>query len=85
MDNSEKSSSLHEAIAVGLFELGTPDLPCRRTTFLIRDGNCVGQRFLFEGVEAVWLMGENVVRFCDQNGRMIKSSGVGTDTQEKAA
>ena len=85
MDSSDTLSPLHEAIAAGLSQLGMPGLPCQSTTFLIRDGNCAGRRFLFEGVEAVWLMSDNVVRFCDQNGQMLKSIGIETNPQEKAA
>jgi hypothetical protein len=66
-------ASLHEAIAAGLSQLGMPDLPCRRTTFLIRDGNCAGQRFLFDGLQAIWLIAENVIQFYDETGRMLRT------------
>ena len=82
MDNGIEPDPLHQTIAAGLSELGTPDLACRSTTFLIRDGCCAGQRFLFDGVQAVWLIAENVVRFCDENGRTLKSVEVG---KQKAA
>ena len=60
------------------------ELPCRSTTFLIRDGHCAGQRFLFDGVQAVWLIVENVVRFYDEKGRVLKSVEVGTAEREAA-
>ena len=46
---------------------------------------CGGQRFLFDGIEAIWLIAEKVVRFYDENGRMLKSVGLGTAEQDKAA
>ena len=85
MDNAAKPAMLHEAIAAGLCELGMPDLPCRTTAFLVRDGHCVGQRFLFDGVQAVWLIAENVVQFYDENGRMLTSMEVGAAEDQRAA
>jgi hypothetical protein len=84
MDNSNASDPLHQTIAAGLSELGKPDLPCRSTTFLIRDGHCVGRRFVFDGVQAVWLIAENVVHFYDENGRVLKSVEV-VAVERKAA
>jgi hypothetical protein len=62
-----------------------PELTCRRTTYLIRDGGCVGQRFLFDGIQAVWLIAENVVHFYDENGRMLKTVEVEAARREEAA
>lgn len=50
-----------------------PDLLCRSTTFLTWDGHGAGQRFLFDGIQAVWLIAENVVPFYGENGRMLRS------------
>ena len=68
-----------------ILKLPPPELPCRSTSFLVQDGYCTGQRFLFDGIEAVRLIAENVVRFCDENGRMLKSVSVGTVERNKAA
>ncbi|MFC1596703.1 hypothetical protein ACFL5Q_02040 [Planctomycetota bacterium] len=84
MDDGTESDLLHQTIAAGLSELGMPDLPCRSTTFLIHDGHCVGRRFLFDGVQAVWLIAENVVQFYGGNGRVLKSVEVGTAEREAA-
>ena len=62
-----------------------PDSPCLGATILVRDGHCVGQRFLFEGIRADWLMAENVVQFYDESGRMLKSVQVGTAERKEAA
>ena len=85
MDTGTKAAPLQEAIAAGLSEVGMPDLPCRSTTFLIRDGHCVGQRLIFDRVQAIWLIAEKVVRFYDENGQMLKSVEVGTVEQRRAA
>ena len=85
MDNAPEPTPLHQAIAAGLSELGMPDLVCRSTSFLIRDGHCVGQRFLFEGVQAVWLIAENLIQFYDENGRMLRSVKVKVARREEAA
>ena len=85
MDNAPEPAPLHQAIAAGLSELGMPDLVCRSTTFLVRDGHCVGQRLLFDEVQAVWLMAENVVQFYDESGRMLKSVEVGAAERKEAA
>jgi len=84
MDNGIEPDLLHQTIAAGLSELGMPDLCCRSTTLLIRDGHCAGQRFLFDGVQAVWLIAENVVQFYDENGRVLKSVEV-VAVERKAA
>ena len=84
MGNGIEPDPLHQTIAAGLSDLGMPDIPCRRTTFLIRGGHCAGQRFLFDGVQAVWLIAENVVQFCDEKGRVLKSVDVGAVEREAA-
>ena len=85
MEGAPEPTPLHPAIAAGLSELGMPDLVCRSTTFLVRDGHCAGQRFLFDGVQAVWLIAEDVVQFQDDEGRILRSVKVEAARGEKAA
>ena len=85
MDNGTESYPLRETIAAALAELGKPELPCRRITFLLHDGYGVGRRFLFDGIHAVWLLADNIIRFYDEDGQMLKSMGVGTAERAKAA
>ena len=85
MDTGTEVDLLQRTIAEALSELGLSDLPCRRTSFLVQDGYCTGQRFLLDGIEAIWLIAENIVRFYDENGRMLKSVGLGTVEDRKAA
>jgi len=85
MDNSTEAAPIDQTIAAALSELGLPHSPCRSTSFLVQDGYCTGQRFLFDGIEAIWLIAENTIRFYDENDRMLKSVGFGTAQQHKAA
>jgi hypothetical protein len=85
MKNGTEAAPLHQTIAAALSELGVPHSPCRSTSFLVQDGYCTGQRFLFDGMEAIWLIAENTIRFYDENGRMLKSVGVGPVEQDVAA
>jgi len=62
MDNGTEANPLHETIATALSELGKPGLPCRRISFLLHNGYGVGRRFLFDGMQAVWLLTDNVIR-----------------------
>ena len=73
----DKSDPVHQAIKAVLSELGMPGLPCRSTTVLIWEGRCVGQRLIFDAVEAVWLTVENVVHVYDEDGRLPKSVELG--------
>ena len=85
MDNSTEAAPLDQTIAAALSELGVPHSPCRSTSFLIQDGYCTGQRFQFDGMEAIWLIAEDAVHICDENGRVLKSVGVGMVEHRKAA
>ena len=76
---------LHLTIAKALSELGMSGQPCRNTTLLIQEGYCLGRRFVFGGVQAVWLIAENVIHFHDDNGRTLKSVVVGAVARRKAA
>ena len=85
MEDASEPAQLHQTFAEALSELGLPELQCRSTSFLIQDGYCTGQRFLFDGIEALWLTAEDVVHFYDENGGILKGVGVGTVERRKAA
>ncbi len=51
-----------QTVDATLAELGMADLPCQGTIFLIDAGYCVGRRFLFDGIQAVWLIADDTVR-----------------------
>ena len=82
---SSTSFPAYEAIASGLSELGATRTPNRPTTYLIRDGHCIGQRLRFDGVDAVWLLAENLVHFYDADGRLLKTVVVSSPPEQEAA
>jgi hypothetical protein len=85
MNHGTEAAPLDQTIAAALSELGVPHLPCRGITMLIQDGYCTGQRFLFDGIEAIWMIAEDIIRFYDENGRMMKSVGLAMAKQNRAA
>ena len=86
MDRSVSVELIQQVIRSKLSELGMGDLTSRRTALLIRKGYCVGWRLVFDGVQAVWLIADEVVRFYDESGLMLASVAVGTtEAQNKAA
>ena len=84
MDNVREPGPLHQAISAGLSDLGMPDPACHSTTFLIRGGHCFGRRFFFDGIQAIWLITENVVQFYNESGELLKTVDIGTAEQEVA-
>ncbi len=85
MDNSVTPEQIQQALQAGLSELGTPDLISHGTTLLVRDRYYVGRRFVFDGVQAVFVFAEKVVHFYDDNGELLKSVAVGAAQKQKAA
>jgi len=76
---------IRQAVLDCVSGLGIPDPVITRTAFMIRDGYCVGQRFLFDGIQAVWLMAENVIRFYGDDGELLKTIEIGWEPSEKKA
>ncbi len=63
---------IHETITQTLRELGVSDSGDARTVMLTRGGFCIGRRFLFDDVQAVWRMDENVIHFYGQDGGLLR-------------
>jgi hypothetical protein len=74
-----------EVLAKTLAQLGKPGLPCNRTTVIMRDRFCLGRRFHFDGVQAVWLLHENVVEFYGDDGALLARVDVENQAEKKAA
>jgi hypothetical protein len=86
MGSSVSLALIQQAIRSKLSELGFGDLTSRRTSLLIQRGYCVGWRLVFDGVQAVWFLAEEVVRFYDESGQMLASVAVGSnEAQNRAA
>lgn len=65
---------IYEVLAETLAEFGKADLPCIHTTVLTQDGYCVGRRFVYDGIQAVWLLAENVIEIYDDDGELLKKA-----------
>ena len=80
MDDSRPFSSIRQAVIDTASELGVPEPAIFRMVVLTRDGYCVGQRFLFDGVQAVWLMTESIIRFFTDDGALLETVEVGKES-----
>ncbi len=85
MEHSPQTGRIRQTVNASLAELGLPDLPCLGIRFLVEDGFCVGQRFLFEGLEADWSIAEKRIDFFDSQGRLVKSVALGEAQVDRAA
>ncbi len=85
MSNGIQFAPIRQAVLDGISGLGVPDPAISRRVFLIRDGYCIGQRFFFDGIQVVWLMAENVIRFYADDGNLLKTIEIGLEPSEKKA
>jgi hypothetical protein len=79
------SGSIEQIIQQALGELGFANPVFRSQTLLLRNRQLVGRRFCFEGVEAVWLPAERQIRFCNDQGELLRVLEVGGEQARKAA
>ncbi len=66
-------------------ELGIPEPSIIKTVVLTRGGYYVGHRFLFDGLQAVWLSAESVIRFFADDGSLLRTVEVGKEPSQKKA
>ena len=52
---------------------------------LTLDGYFVGRHFICNGISALWLADDSVIRFRDDNGTLLKATIIGRDSREKKA
>ncbi len=72
MDYVQFLEQIRSLIREKLIQLGgTAELPPRET-MLIRDGYFCGRRFTNEGLQAVWFIEENEVKFYDRDGAIVE-------------
>ena len=79
------SASIRQAVIDAASELGVSDAAISRTVILTRDGHYVGHRFLFHGIQAVWVIDEDVIRFHAGDGALLKTVTVGQEPSAKKA
>lgn len=85
MEHSPQTGRIRQAVDASLAELGVPNLPCLGVRFLVEDGFYVGQRFLFEGLEADWSITQKRIDFFDEQGRLVKSVALDDAQVDRAA
>jgi hypothetical protein len=85
MDADAPGIPISKIVADTLAQLGKPGLCCIRTTVIMRNRFCIGRRFLFDGVQAVWLLAESVIEFHGDDGELLARIDVGKRANEKAA
>jgi hypothetical protein len=54
-------------------EMNLPDPGLCCEMVVIRDGYCVGRRFAFDTLEAVWLEAEGMIEFYDPQGELLRT------------
>ena len=83
MPDSEARRAYQLAVD-GFKALGATDSEATSRAVIFRERTFAGLRFRCDGMQAVWLANEAVVRFYDESGRMLKSAEVGA-AERKAA
>ena len=79
------NASIRQAVIDAAAELGISEPAISRTIILNRDRNYAGQRFLFDGIQAVWLIDEDVIRFYAEGEALLKTVPVGQEPSTKKA
>ena len=77
MSDNTQLSTIHRAVLEALSELGVSDPTISKTVVLTRGGYFVGHRFLFDGVQAIWLTSEGVIRVYADDGTLLRTVGLG--------
>jgi len=80
MSDNTLFPSIRQAVIDAASELGVSEPAVSRRVVLTRDRYCVGHRFLFDGLQAVWLMAEGVIRFFTADGALLKTIEVGEES-----
>ena len=78
-------TSVRQVVLDTVSELGVSEPVIKRTVVLTRDGYFVGHRFHFDGIQVVWIIAENVIRYYAGDGSLLKTVEVGQKTSTKMA
>ncbi|NQU20331.1 MAG: hypothetical protein HQ567_03545 [Candidatus Nealsonbacteria bacterium] len=85
MSDNTHLTSIRDTVIDAASTLGLSEPAITKTVVLIHGGHFVGRRFLFDGLQAVWLMAENIIRFFADDGALLKTVEVGQSSEKKAA
>ncbi len=72
MDHVQILEQIRSLIREKLIQLGGTAESPPRETMLIRDGYFCGRRFTSDGLQAVWFIEENEVKFYERNGAIVE-------------
>ena len=76
MSNAPQSSLIRDAVIELISELGVANPTITNTVVLTRGCFYAGYRFFFNGVQAVWLIADNVVRIYANDGTLMKTAEI---------
>ncbi len=87
MGQPTASTSVYQLILDTLAELSVDSSAGGSIHVMISGGMCVGRRFLFDGIEAIWVLADKVVRCYGEDGSLLRTIEVpeGLGEWKKAA
>ena len=85
MDQVQVLAQVRTIIREKLNQLGSLADSVPGEAILIRDGFFCGRRFYSDGLEAVWFIEENQVKFYDRDGGILEVLGLTTDSLTTAS
>jgi len=72
MPSGSATERIRQLVQQTFSKLGTDASSEARETILIRDGHYCGRRFRRGGLEAVWFIEENQIKFHGKDGGIVK-------------
>ncbi|MHC4405588.1 MAG: hypothetical protein ACYTG0_38575 [Planctomycetota bacterium] len=76
---------VYQLVVDGFRALGAADSESVRKTFLLRENDFLGEKYQCDGMQAVWLVGEDTVRFYDEHGTLLNTTTLDEQQTKKAA
>ena len=79
------SDQLHHRVVEGFRALGAGDPEAVSRSILLRESRFAGQRYRCEDLQAVWLVGEDVLHFYDGDRNLLRTVSLEGEPMKKAA
>ena len=73
MDSNSQISSIRERIHRFYSDLGMPFPVAPNESILLNDGYYCGRRFEYDGLNAIWFIEENEIKFYDRDGTLLQA------------